>query len=296
MCWGFGECDCQCVRAKIECPRIFRVRPEYEGAKQQSQWLYSPCREEWIGKTSWKSATGACSRSGCFRRVKRNSWHEVQETMPRLGLVEWTWCSTTVLLPCEILVMLGASPKRGLVFVVDCVAAKRRITSLSICFARRNQRALSHVFNELVELLEHHALDNEKLIVEDVVWQSCDQWRIVGSGIILIVGPAVLHSSWDLASGDVPFPHFLPVELPEHNTCVTSTELACWFVVSLCEAVIQISLLGAQEWSIDRMIWLTSSAKLLALLNLVHSHRFERSNHDPSTISKLMCDPDIDIC
>jgi hypothetical protein len=31
------------------------------------------------------------------------------------------------------------------------------------------------VFNELVELLGHHALDNKKLIVEDVVWQSCDQ-------------------------------------------------------------------------------------------------------------------------
>lgn len=71
--------------------------------------------------------------------------------------------------------MFGVSPKHVFGFAVDCVAAKRRITNLSICFARRNQRVLSHVFNELVELLEHHVLDNKKLIVEDVIWQSCDQ-------------------------------------------------------------------------------------------------------------------------
>lgn len=183
------------MRAKIECPRSFSVHPEYKAAKQHIQCVYSPCREERIGKTSWKSATGASSRSRCFRRVKRNTWHDVQKAMPRSGMVEWASCSTTVLLPCEILFTLGASPRRGLAFVVDCVAAKRRITNLSICFARRNQRALSHVFNELVELLEHHALYNKQLIVEDVLWQSCDQWRIVGSGITRNVSPAVFHSS-----------------------------------------------------------------------------------------------------
>jgi hypothetical protein len=54
-------------------------------------------------------------------------------------------------------------------FVVDCVVAKRRITNSSICCTRQNQRALSHVFNELVELLEQRSGLN-RLIVEDMVW------------------------------------------------------------------------------------------------------------------------------
>jgi hypothetical protein len=56
-----------------------------------------------------------------------------------------------------------------LVFVIDCVVAKRRITNSSICCTRQNQRALSHVFNKLVELLEQRSGLN-RLIVEDMVW------------------------------------------------------------------------------------------------------------------------------